>query len=60
MKYNLYKIKLGLRWFLIAAEDEQSARIMCAHSNRMPVFHITHCELVGTTDTPRIELFEGE
>lgn len=54
MTYNVYKVKLGLDEYEICEEDEQRARIACAHANSKPIREIISCQKIGETNKPFI------
>lgn len=58
MPYNVYEIDLDGDIFEVCAENEHSARILCAHSNRKAVARIQSCRPVGQTDSPYIRLLK--
>ena len=55
MNYNVYKVTLDLDEYEICEEDEQRARIACAHANRKSVNAVTSCVKIGETKEPYIK-----
>lgn len=59
MRYNVYKLQCNGQLWVICEETEQSARIACAHSNRVPVRWTHSCEKIGETDHPYMKRIEN-
>ena len=55
MRYNIYRVRFNSEDYEVCEEDEQRARIACAHANFRSVSLITACEKIGETDKPYIK-----